>query len=158
MNFNITFGEYNEVFLQKSWEWLNNPIIKNLTNTPNFTKEEQMSWFQTLKNKKDYFIRGVYLNNIPIGVVGLKKINNIDAEYWGYIGESNFWGQGIGSQMMNFAIKKAKDLSLQKIYLTVLNNNQRAKKLYQKFGFKQFNCNTNKNNKLIYMELFLEEK
>lgn len=156
MDFKITFSEYNELFLQKSWEWLNNPIIKNLTNTPDFTKEEQISWFKSLKNKKDYFIKGVYFNNKPIGVVGLKKINNINAEYWGYVGETDYWGLGIGSQMLDFAIKTAKDLSLKKIYLTVLSSNQRAKNLYHKFGFKQVTSEA--NNKLISMELCLEEK
>ena len=41
----IKFVEYNEIFLEKSWEWLNNKEIKYLTCTPDFTKEQQKNGF-----------------------------------------------------------------------------------------------------------------
>ena len=91
----IKFVEYNEIFLEKSWEWLNNKEIKYLTCTPDFTKEQQKKWFLSLKDKKDYFIKGVLYNDTPIGVVGLKNITNTNGEYWGYIGEKEYWNKGI---------------------------------------------------------------
>ena len=148
----IKFVEYNETFLKKSWEWLNDPMIKQLTNTPYFTKESQLAWFNSLENKKDYFIRGILFKEIPIGVMGLKNITQIQAEYWGYIGEVDFWGKGIGSVMMNYTIQKARELNLKKIYLTVAASNLRAKKLYEKFNFKEKEVN---EKKLVYMVLDL---
>ena len=149
----VKFCEYDNSFLDKSWEWLNNPIIKKLTNTQDFDKESQIAWFNSLENKKDYFIQGILSDNTPIGVMGLKNITATQAEYWGYIGEIDFWGKGIGKEMMSFAIQKAKELNLEKIYLTVLKDNLRAKKLYEKFNFKE---KENKENELVYMELELK--
>ena len=150
---NVKFVEYNEIFLNKSWEWLNNPRIKELTNTPDFTRESQQNWFNSLKYKKDYFIQGILYKDIPIGVMGLKNITETQAEYWGYIGEIDLWGKGIGTIIMDSAIKKAKALNLKKIYLTVLDDNVAAKRLYEKFNFK---TKANKKDRLVYMELELK--
>ena len=55
----VKFSEYDKTFLEKSWEWLNNPIIKKLTNTSDFTKEGQQSWFKSLKDKNTKFLPGL---------------------------------------------------------------------------------------------------
>jgi RimJ/RimL family protein N-acetyltransferase len=126
---------YNIVFLNKSWEWLNEPEIKALTMTPDFTKEEQLKFYKQLANKQDYWIKGIIEEDIPIGAMGLKHINTHNAEYWGYIGEKKYWGKMIGVYMLQQAILKAKELGLNQIYLIVHSNNTRAKKLYIKMGF-----------------------
>ena len=48
----------------------------------------------------DYLIWGYMYNNIPIGVCGLKNINDSSGEYFGYIGNKTMWGQGLGKLMM----------------------------------------------------------
>lgn len=154
MRTDVAFVPYDQTFLEKSWEWLNKPLIKKLTDTPDFTKEDQKKWFDSLPDKADYFIRGVCFKSRPVGVVGLKKITQTDAEYWGYIGEINFWGRGIGGEMMAFAIETAKQRKLEKLYLTVLKENTRAIHLYQKFNFKIQN---QQNDRLLCMQLRLEE-
>src|SRR5690554_613069 len=68
----IHVREYDRIMLEKSWEWLNDPEIKQLTLTPEMKKESQDEWFQNLRNRKDYFIVGVWRNDKPIGVVGIK--------------------------------------------------------------------------------------
>ncbi len=130
--------DYNSIFLEKSWEWLNDLEIKTLTLTPDFTKEEQSVFFNSLKARNDYWIKGIIEDNIPIGVIGLKHINSSEksAEYWGYIGEKEYWGKGIGKFMIEESLKKAEELGLTKIFLNVSGQNTRAKKLYQKMGFK----------------------
>jgi RimJ/RimL family protein N-acetyltransferase len=143
---NIVFEKYNKKYLEKSWIWLNDSEIKKLTMTPDFTQENQKQWFNSLKEKKDYLIWGIMVDNVPVGVCGLKNITEEKAEYWGYIGEKKYWGKGIGKTMMNMTIDKAKELRLQKINLKVLNNNYRAIKLYDYFGFK---VTDNENNILI---------
>jgi len=149
----IDFVEYDKTFLEKSWEWLNIPIIKDLTNTPDFTKEAQLAWFKSLKSKNNYYIQGILYNKTPVGVVGLKNITEHDAEYWGYIGKVDFWGKGIDTNMMLYVLEKAKEKRLKKVYLTVLKKNDRAINLYRKFNFKQKSI----KEKLIYMELDLTE-
>lgn len=149
----IKFVEYNEIFLEKSWEWLNDKEIKFLTCTPDFTKEQQKKWFLSLKDKKDYFIKGVLYNDTPIGVVGLKNITNTDGEYWGYIGEKEYWNKGIGKDLINYISHYSCILNLKEIYLKVIKDNIRAIKLYQKMNFKEFL----EENNLIYMNLHLKE-
>lgn len=133
--------DYNIIFLDKSWYWLNDPEIKALTMTPDFSKEDQASYFKSLPKKKDYWIKGITENTLPIGAMGLKHINSQNAEYWGYIGEKEYWGKGIGSFMIEQAINKARELSLNEIYLIVGKQNNKAKELYLKKGFRLAEAN-----------------
>lgn len=127
---------YDMIFLDKSWEWLNDPEIKALTMTPDFTRIGQVKFFKHLPERKDYWIRGIINNGEPIGAMGLKHITNDTAEYWGYIGEKKYWGKGIGAFMMSEAVSRAKTLGLKELYLFVNDQNTRARKLYLNQGFK----------------------
>src|SRR2546428_10611273 len=133
----IKLVSYDEVFLDKSWEWLNDSEIKELTDTPNYTKDSQLIWFNSLPFRNDYKIWGVTYNTIPIGVFGIKNITEYDGEYWGYIGEKEYWGKGLGTQIIERMLLIAStDLNLSSIYLFVLEYNKRAIRLYNKLGFK----------------------
>lgn len=134
-----TLVDYNLHFLEKSWEWLNDPEIKLLTLTPDFTKEGQIKFYNSLPARTNYWIKGIAVNNIPIGLVGLKNINTSQksGEYWGFIGEKSFWGKGIGKFMIEEVLKKTKELRLKKVYLNVSSKNLRARNLYQKMHFKK---------------------
>jgi RimJ/RimL family protein N-acetyltransferase len=138
----ITFVAYDQVFLELSWKWLHDPEIKELTMTPDFTKEDQQLWFETISNRIDYKIWGIVCNAHPIGVCGIKNITLSDGEYWGYIGDKNFWGIGIGSFMLKFILLEAKKMTLKSVWLTVSINNERALKLYEKYGFEKEETNS----------------
>lgn len=131
----VRLVKYSKSFLDKSWDWLHDEEIKKLTMTPDFSKEEQLQFYSNLSKRLDYWIKGIAFNEKPVGVFGIKNITTIDGEYWGYLGEKDFWGKGIGRIMLNAAIQKAKELSLKTIYLHVADFNERAKKLYEKSGF-----------------------
>src|ERR1051325_3293583 len=112
MSSRLTFSAFDERFLEKSWHWLQDPEIKKLTMTPDFTREEQRRWFEQLPRMTDYRIWGGVCDGEPVGAVGLKQITAGDAEYWGYLGEKKFWGQGIGMAMLGFACGRARELGL----------------------------------------------
>jgi RimJ/RimL family protein N-acetyltransferase len=131
----ITLENYDENFLELSWNWLNDPEIKHLTNSINFTKQEQLIWYKKIPEKSDYLIWGVKIDNFPIGVCGIKKIKNQKAEYWGYIGEKEYWGKGIGRQIINKIEIKALALNIKTLNLKVIKTNHRAIALYIKMGF-----------------------
>lgn len=131
----IKLVNYSEDFLDKSWEWLTDPEIKKMTNTPTFSRSEQLKWFHSLSLKTDYKIWGIDFNDIHIGVCGLKNITNTDCEYWGYIGEKKYWGKGIGSMVINELIDYARNNNIKSLWLTVIQENERAIKLYSKLGF-----------------------
>jgi RimJ/RimL family protein N-acetyltransferase len=131
----VELEEYSVPYLNASWLWLNDPEIRKLTNTPVLTKDSQLRWYETLSEKEDYKIWGISFNNKPIGACGLKKITNEDAEYWGYIGEKELWGKGLGKVIMHLMEEEARKLYLNNIWLQVLKENERAIKLYISLGY-----------------------
>lgn len=132
---NLVIKKYTEEFLELSWAWLNDEEIKSLTNTPPITREGQKSWFDGLKDRRDYLVWGLEYNGEKIGACGLKNLTGTDCEYWGYIGEKKYWGLGLGRQMMTLMEEQARQRGLHSIWLKVLENNQRALRLYNKTGY-----------------------
>ena len=133
----LQLNKFDEIYLEMSWKWLNDPEIKKLTNTPDFKLDVQKKWFTQLKYKKDYKIWGLSFNGVPIGVCGIKNITKNDCEYWGYIGEKAYWGQGLGRGILVHMENAARKLVLDSIWLQVIKENERAIKLYQKLGYKK---------------------
>lgn len=131
----LTLVAYDPTFLNLSWNWLNDPEIKKMTHTPDFTREHQQAWFAGLGSKTDYKIWGLQYKGKPIGVCGLKKITGIDAEYWGYIGEKQYWGIGLGSAIMQLIESEAEKAGLHSVWLSVIPENIRAIRLYRKNGY-----------------------
>lgn len=147
MNCNLKLCEFDRTFLEKSWVWLNDPYISFYSATGPITKERQLEWFEGLKKRNDYTIWGVKYQNEPIGACGLKNLIDKEAEYWGYIGEKELYGQGLGYAMLSLVLTKAKDMYLSKVVLKVLLDNQRAIRLYQKCLFEE--CS--RDDHYIYM-------
>lgn len=133
----VDLVDYDRSFLDASFKWLADEEIKFLTNTSSFSKDVQEQWFLSLSEKEDYYIRGILADGIPIGACGLKHITNVDGEYWGYIGEKEYWGKGIGKQMMSFIESHARLLQLKQIYLLVIPENIRAIRLYNNKGYRK---------------------
>ena len=127
---------YDERLLERSWHWLNDPEIKRLTDTPDFTSEEQRSWFESLAARTDYFIWGIEIDGTPIGAFGLKHVTPESAEYWGYVGDRSRWGRGVGQWMLARACDEARRLGLRRLHLRVLRDNARAISAYRRFGFR----------------------
>lgn len=134
---NIRFCVFNEIFRDLSYIWLLDKEVNYLTNAGEQTKEAQLKWYESMKNRKDYLIWGIMYDNKPIGVCGIKNIKEGTGEYFGYIGEKTMWGKGLGKLMM----KKLEEMiytSLTNIHiltLKVLKDNDRAISLYYKMGY-----------------------
>lgn len=137
VNVNVEFVDYDRSFLDLSFKWLSDKEIKFLTNTPVLSKEKQEQWFVSLPKKTDYYIKGILADGKAIGACGLKRITDTDGEYWGYIGEKEYWHKGIGKQMMSFIERYAYSLGLKQIYLLVIPDNMRAIRLYGGKGYKE---------------------
>lgn len=75
----------------------------------------------------------------PIGYAGLYEINSIarKAEYRILIGDRNFWGRGLGTEITELLTYYGFDyLNLHRIYLGFTADNIAAKRAYEKAGFK----------------------
>ena len=127
--------DFSHEFLNLSWVWLNDEEIKRLTNTPSFTLENQLNWYSSIGEISDYLIWGIEVDSKKVGACGLKNITKVDFEYWGYIGEKDYWGRGIGTIILLMITEKAKELKLKSIWLQVCRSNIRAINLYRKMNF-----------------------
>lgn len=152
----IEFVPFDEEYLERSWTWLADPEIKRLTDTPDITREGQRKWFAHLATADDYVVWGVLANCVPVGVVGLKHIDveNGTGEYFGYLGEKDHWGKGIGVAMLDFIAKQALERGLNKLCLKVLKENVRAINLYKKYGFCEIDIESHREE---FMEYILRE-
>lgn len=132
----LRLAPYDRRFLDLSWDWLRDPEVKALTLTPDFSREDQIAFFDRLPGRADYHIWGVELDGTgPIGAAGLKNVRGHRAEYWGYIGERAWWGKGLGRQLMAVVEKKAVELGFTELDLKVSVDNPRAIALYEKTGY-----------------------
>lgn len=131
----IDFVTYTEEFLNLSWVWLNDPEIKALTLTPDFTKHDQVDFFKKLPLRVDYKISGIVVNSERAGACGLKNIKNGEAEFWCYLGLKKYWGAGLGRFIVEHAESESKKFNVSSLYLKVGKSNLRAIKAYEKNGF-----------------------
>lgn len=148
----VEFKEFDQQALEKSWEWLNDPQLKNLTMTPDFERESQQKWFEGLKTRKDYYLSAVWYDGMPVGVFGVKHITDSDGEVFGYIGEKGLWGKTVGVQMMSHLIDYAKLRNLKSIYSISLKENLSTYKLCKRFGFE---VEKEVDDKKIMMRVYL---
>ena len=61
-------------------------------------------------------------------------------------------GKGIGSQLLKAVENEAKDKGCCKVTLEVLQDNKRAQKVYQSFGFAGYNLGSESNNALFWQK------
>jgi len=132
----VELVEFDVEFLNLSWKWLKDKELRHLISATDISKDEQLIWYNNLKIKTDYLIWGINANHKPVGVTGLKKITKTDCEYWGYIGEREYWGKGIGVKIMELLENLARGKGLQSIWLKVNKDNIRAIKLYEKMMYR----------------------
>ncbi len=131
----IEFLEFDEKGLEKSWEWLNDPEIKHLTGGSDFDRESQKEWYNSLSSRNDYYITSVATKDQLVGICGLKKITDSDAEMWGYIGVKDLWGKTIGPQMIDHLVQYGRDKKLESLYFICLKENRILIKTASRFGF-----------------------
>ena len=74
-----------------------------------------------------------------VGYLGLtqlqqRRVNHIAKLVCGVT--RSVWGKGVGRQLLAAALYRAKVLGVSRVELTVVKENERARKLYEKNGFK----------------------
>lgn len=104
-------------------------------------QEIDISWYENYISNRGNTIRCSILNDKDqvIGLVSLTNINrfNQTAIFHIMIGNSSNRAKGVGNYATNKILKHAfLDMNLNRVELSVLENNQRARALYEKVGFK----------------------
>lgn len=146
-NFKIIFMavkliSFSEKHLPVSRRWFNDKNFCRLFGRiyRPLSAKNQKAWYLKVKKDKTQLILAIQVDGIYVGNIGLKNIDypNKKAEYYIFIGDKNYRGQGIGqiaSRKLLVYLKKL--LKLHKIYLHVDKTNLPAEKLYKKLGFKK---------------------
>lgn len=123
-------------------KWRNNrDLIKNLGAPFRFIGlEVDKRWYENCMNNRSTTVRCAIVDESDqiLGLVSLTSIDQLNqsAEFHIMIGDADNQGKGIGSFVVKEMLKHAfLNLNLQRVELTVLENNERAKHLYEKCGF-----------------------
>ena len=120
--------------------WYNDPDVNKTLILPEmFELEKTYQWFDKVKDdptREDLIIETV--QDVPIGVIGLKNINqnNRSALLYIVIGENEYWGKGLGLRAELLAIHHGfKHLNLHKVLGSALENNPGSIAVCKKVGF-----------------------
>ncbi len=100
------------------------------------------NWLNDILISKNSFNIGICDRNSGklIGYAGIVNISSINrsGEYFIFIGDMNYWGHGIGTEVSksitSYGFNK---LDLHRIFLTVSELNHRAVKVYENSGYKR---------------------
>lgn len=123
--------------------WQNDPEFTRFWGRPGNTTSlaEMESWFQEQTRRrggKERFWVIATKEGKPLGRIWLFGLNHMErnCEVAIGVGEKEYWGEGYGSDaMMAFLNYLFTEMGLHKVYLNVLDFNQRAMKSYLKCGF-----------------------
>ena len=124
-----------------SCKWRNNSKIWRLTGSkPNtvITPEIETTWIKDVINRLDQkrFAICIADTNEYVGNVQLTSIENKKAEFHIFIGETQFWGKGIGYKATKLVLEYGfNKIGLTNVFLSVNEKNKKAIKIYKTIGF-----------------------
>ena len=122
-------------------KWLNDPIVNEYLETRKATIEDLKTYINSRKKSINCIFFGIFLkkNNKHIGNVKLEPIDIVKktSDFGMMIGEKEYWGKGIGTEVTQLVVNYAfNELNLKKIRLGVIPENMAARRVYEKVGFK----------------------
>jgi RimJ/RimL family protein N-acetyltransferase len=153
---------------EKFTEWLNDlSVTINLLGFygKNINTENEIEMLKNISKEHNYSIIDIEKDEL-IGNCSLMGIDNLNqtAEVGIFIGNKNYWNKGYGTEALTLLIDYGfKALNLHNIQLRVFGYNKRAKKCYEKVGFKQIGirrealCRNLERHDIIYMDILSKE-
>ena len=133
----ISLIPMNESHLQKTFEWLSDPFLRQQLDTLKTPTVDgnKVHWQQNFQ-KTDRSDFAILQGKNHVGNCGLKDIcqHRKKSELWIYIPRKN--DIGIGRRALTLLLMYAfVELALYRVWLRVLKTNPRALAFYEKFGF-----------------------
>lgn len=124
-------------------KWRNNPELIELLGAPfrYINLDVDIKWYESYMSNRGNAVRCAITEDDKDEILGLVSLASIDymnqsAEFHIMIGDAQNQGRGIGTfavqSMLNHAFN---NMNLQRVELTVLDDNAKAKHLYEKCGF-----------------------
>lgn len=133
----VSLRDFTEDDIERKIEWINNPNNNQyLHYVIPLEYENTLRWFRQKDNahRTDCIIE---YDGVPVGVIGLLAIDTINqkAEYYITVGDALYQRKGIATKATMLILEYAfMDLHLNKVYLTVDAENEKACRLYEKVG------------------------
>ena len=104
----------------------------------NFTVKKEKEFLQNIQNSILEKMFLCEIENKIVGICSIEGVNKIRIKHRVDLAITvlkNYWGNKIGEKLIDYAIEYCKSNSIKKIELIVRIDNERAIKLYKKFGF-----------------------
>lgn len=129
--------------LDRTFRWHSDPGLYEMLVSP-FRYVSRISEEEWLRKKMQFSNAEIQLaiclkdGNQHIGNIHLRNVDWVSrtAETGVFIGEAENWSKGYGREAMRLILRHAfNDLGLQRVWLTVFADNQRAIRSYEKCGF-----------------------
>lgn len=128
--------------LEALYQQKNDPAVASLLGgfSTGYARADIRDWIEHHRNVQNEVLWVIVdtEKDLCIGHVGLYNIDHRvgQAEFAIMIGDASYWGQGIGLECTQFAVRYAfESLNLNRVHLSVLGYNERAISLYRKLGF-----------------------
>ncbi len=140
---NLIFRMPEERDIDLWMNWVNDPeVTAQLILDPPFTREDEEDFFEMAITDLTQIVLSVddKKTKKPIGITHLQTfpLNPFSAEFGILIGEKEFWGRGIGTEITRQMEKIAfQDLGLRKIVARVFAENTASQKIFRKLGFRE---------------------
>ena len=140
-------------------EWRNHPDIRKWMYNQNEIKlTDHLNFIENLKNRKDKLYFLVKQDNKYIGVIDFYDIDKYECKAGLYKNPFEHL-LGYGKILLKSCIDYAFNiLKVEKLKLEVFKENEKAKRLYKKFNFKETEEKIINNQKVICMELENENR
>jgi ribosomal protein S18 acetylase RimI-like enzyme len=130
-------------------QFLTTGLVEDEENFRITVSDDLLAPFPT-NDKEDSFTLGAYLHNELVGVVSFTR-DGFDREKLRHKGilfrmyvSKQYRGMGIARRLIEEVVLRSKRLKdIEQINLTVISNNENAKKLYEKLGFETFGSERN---------------
>lgn len=140
----VKLRAYKKEDIPLACEYMNDSETKKLlvNNIPfPMSLEQEEKWFEGLAGLKDTYNfaiealeEGKYIGGCGINSINwLSRIVTVGI----FIGDKNYWGKGYGTDAMKVLLRFIfEQMNMNKVKLNVFGFNQRAKRSYEKCGFK----------------------
>ncbi len=129
--------------LDRTWKWHNDPQLYAMLVSP-FRYVSRAAEEDWIRHKTTYSLTEIQLaiclkqDDQHIGDIHLTNIDWVARHACTgiFIGAAEHWSKGYGRQALHLLLDHAfRDLGLRRLYLTVLEDNQRAIRAYEECGF-----------------------
>lgn len=102
------------------------------------TDQQIEAWLTSTIADQKNSNHGIFVDNVFVGYAGICGISdtNKSGEYFIFIGDKEYWGKGIGTEVTKQVVKLGfEELNLNRIMLTVSVPNKGGVKAYERAGF-----------------------